>query len=121
MVSDRDELEERTATAVESLSIVTTTATAAGFLDVAKASNQLQDVIITDFSPTETLELVPPGSIAALHQRVQYLESAVSSAVSKAELPETPTFKCREDFEKCMRNAKGTRQQVIPAVMMIDS
>ena len=108
-MSEWDDLRKAGATAIEILATTTATATATGFPDVAEASDDVQYVISTDFQAAESIEQIPQRSYVALEARVKILEDQIT----KGEGPSTEVFKCREDFEDCMRKAEGTRQQVI--------
>ena len=94
---------EESASAVSSLTTITASATATGFIDVAKASNDATSIMVYHIYPASTPGAVPDTQIRRLEKKLDKLATTV-----KAARPEhrSDVQRCREEYDQNLRAAK---------------
>ncbi len=104
-MSDWEDRKKDFVTAVQSLAIASSTATATGFADVAEASESVRYVITNNFNfyvlQAPPSQEIPDHDITVLEEKVRALEAQIRSV----NVPSTESFRCQQDFETCVRNA----------------
>jgi hypothetical protein len=98
----------------QNVSAVTTTtkivqaSTAAQLPEIAQAGAAITVIYVNQFTPAQNPDSVPDQAFTDLQNKIDSLSEAIENSQSKSS---THAFKCKDDFDRCCKNANTKSQK----------